>query len=37
MPVRFDDGFQTAVCTRCGVVYDLERFNCERLLDNYGA
>lgn len=32
-----DGGFETAVCTRCGVVYDVERFNCERPLDNYGA
>lgn len=30
-----DGGFETAVCTRCHVAYDVERFNCEHLLDRY--
>lgn len=32
-----DGGFETAVCTTCHVPYDVERFDCERLLDRYGA
>lgn len=32
-----DGGFETAVCTECSTSYDTSRFDCENLLDNYGA